>query len=94
MKNYVWMDSFFLLVAVANMNAQKTESSERLSSYFGQKPPGLEPVKFLPEILTSEKHPHGQLAFSPDGELVLWSAMLADGPDQTIFFSTYNGQRI
>lgn len=83
-----------LCMTAASMNAQETESSERYSSYFGQKPPGLEPVKLLPEILTSEKHPHGQLAFSPDGKLALWSAMLADGPEQTIFFSTYNGQNI
>lgn len=58
---------------------------------FGQTPPGLEPVKFAPEILTSEKHPHGQLAFTPDGTGVYWSAMLKDGPEQTIFYSAFDG---
>jgi L-ascorbate metabolism protein UlaG (beta-lactamase superfamily) len=61
-------------------------------SFFGLTPPGQEPVKFLPEILTAEKHPHGQLAFSPDGQDVFWSAMLQDGPEQTIFHSTFAGQ--
>lgn len=60
-------------------------------SFFGQSPPGPEPVPFLPDILTADKCPHGQLAFTPDGNTVLWSAMLADGPEQTIFFSTREG---
>jgi hypothetical protein len=68
------------------------EQSIAAGLFFGQAPPGLEPVKFWPEILTSEKHPHGQLAFSPDGKSVYWSAMLKDGPEQTIFFSTFDGK--
>jgi len=63
-------------------------------SFFGQAPPGPEPVKFLPEILTVEKHPHGQLAFSPDGKSVFWSAMLQDGPEQTIFHSSFDGKAL
>jgi len=59
---------------------------------YGQPAPGAEPVKFCPEVLTSEKHPHGQLAFSPDGTGVFWSAMLADGPEQTIFYSAFDGK--
>ena len=62
--------------------------------FFGQVRPGLEPVKFLPEILTAEKHPHGALTFSPDGRSVFWSAMLQDGPDQTIYHSSFNGQTL
>jgi hypothetical protein len=62
--------------------------------FFGQAPPRLEPVKFWPEVLTSEKHPHGQLAFSPDGKAVFWSAMLQDGPEQTIFFSVFDGKTL
>jgi hypothetical protein len=60
--------------------------------FFGQARPGLEPVKFLPEILTSQRHPHGQLAFSPDGRSVFWSAMLQDGPEQTIFHCAFDGE--
>jgi L-ascorbate metabolism protein UlaG (beta-lactamase superfamily) len=60
--------------------------------FFGQARPGLEPVKFLPEILTSERHPHGQLAFSPDGRSVFWSAMLQEGPEQTIFHCAFDGK--
>jgi hypothetical protein len=74
-------------------NAQQ-ETTKLIGPYLGQNPPGLIPVKFLPDILTSEKHPHGQLAFSHDGRLVLWSAMIEDGPEQTIFFSSFDGQKI
>jgi len=61
-------------------------------TFFGQPVPGAEPVKFWPEVLTAEKHPHGQLAFSPDGTGVFWSAMLQDGPEQTIFYSAFDGK--
>jgi len=74
-----------LLFVVARLFGQ-------IESFFGQTPPGLEPVKFLPEILTSEKCPHGQLAFAPDGSGVFWSAMLQNGPEQTIFWSAFNGK--
>jgi hypothetical protein len=57
----------------------------------GQAPPGPEPVKFAPEILTSWKYPHGSLTFTPDGKTVYWSAMLRKGPEQTIFSSTLDG---
>jgi hypothetical protein len=62
--------------------------------FFGLTPPSAEPVPFAADILTSEKHPHGQLSFSPDGQSLYWSAMLADGPEQTIFFSTFDGKVI
>jgi hypothetical protein len=62
--------------------------------FMGQTPPGTEPVPFAADILTSEKHPHGQMSISPDGKSLYWSAMLADGPEQTIFFSTFDGKVI
>jgi hypothetical protein len=64
----------------------------QIERFFGQTPPGSKPVKFLSEILTAEKHPHGQLAFFPDGTGVFWSAMLKDGPEQTIFVSEFDGK--
>ena len=60
--------------------------------FFGLTPPGSEPQKFWPEILTAEAHPHGQLAFWPDGRGVFWSAIPPDAPDQTIFSSAFDGR--
>jgi hypothetical protein len=62
--------------------------------FFGQTPPTLEPAMFSPDILTKEKHPHSALNFSPDCNTLFWSAMLADGPEQTLFFSTFDGKTI
>ena len=80
--------TFSILICSA-LNAWQ-ETTELTGLYLDQKPPGLEPAKLLPEILTSEKHPHGKLAFSSDGKLVLWSAMLADGPEQAKTSSARN----
>jgi L-ascorbate metabolism protein UlaG (beta-lactamase superfamily) len=67
------------------------EGSIDPETFFGQAPPGPEPVRFWPEVLSAEECPHGQLAFWPDGQGVFWSAILGDGPEQTIFFSAFDG---
>jgi len=74
-------------------DAQKKDP-EGSKGFFGRTPPGQEPEKFWAEILTAEKHPHGQLAFAPDGTVVFWAAMLEDGPDQTIFQSAFDGRTL
>ena len=84
----------FLTLAIgAGFGFQRAAVGERpVETFFGQPAPGAEPVKFCPEILTAEKHPHGQMAFSPDGTGVFWSAMLQDGPEQTIYYSAFDGK--
>jgi len=100
-----YKDIFLMLPGMPSKTFQKENISGKASfsagailsdreSFFGQAPPGLQPVKFVPEILTSEKHPHGQLTFSPDGKSVFWAAMLQDGPEQTIYCSTFNGKTL
>lgn len=42
-------------------------------SYLGQKPPGMTPVLFAPDIFKAEVH--GGLVFSPDGKEVYWDLM-------------------
>ena len=69
----------------------QAEATPRPIVSFGQTPPGLEPAKFWPGVLAPERCPHGQLAFSPDGTGVFWSAILPPGPEQTIYFSAFDG---
>jgi L-ascorbate metabolism protein UlaG (beta-lactamase superfamily)/precorrin-6B methylase 2 len=88
-----YRDLFLPLPGMPAKVFQKEDREEK-QNFFGQTPPGPEPVKFLPEILTSEKHPHGQLAFSSDGQDIFWSAMLRDGPEQTIFHSAFDGKTL
>lgn len=83
-----------LLVSSITIHAQQTDVLNLTGSYLGQKPPGLTPEIFLPEILSSQLHPHGSLAFSNDRRAVYWSAMLKDGPQQTIFCSEFNGKSL
>jgi L-ascorbate metabolism protein UlaG (beta-lactamase superfamily) len=61
--------------------------------FFGQAPPGGEPEKFWPDVLSVERCPHGQLAFLPDGTGVFWSAILPPGPEQTILCSAFDGTK-
>jgi hypothetical protein len=68
------------------------DKTEPAGLNFGIDPPGSDPARFFPEILASENCPHGQLAFSTDGRTVFWSAIIQDGPEQTIFFSRFDGK--
>jgi hypothetical protein len=90
---YYWVATEALgILGLPPSQQKRSKQTAGVELFFGQAPPGLEPMKFLPEILTAEKHPHGQLAFSPDGTGVFWSAMLQDGPEQTIFYSAFDGK--
>ena len=42
-------------------------------TFFGQPVPGVEPVLFAPDVLTTDMGAHGRLSFSPDGREIFWS---------------------
>ena len=82
-----------LLIAVGQAGLPKAAGSAGIQeSFYGQPAPGAKPVRFWPEILSTERCPHGQLAFSSDGKGVFWSAILQPGPEQTIYFSAFEGK--
>ena len=41
--------------------------------YLGQKPPGMIPAIFAPGVISTDSIEHSSPAFSPEGNLVLWS---------------------
>lgn len=83
---------FFFIAPFAVVLAQRSDVSGQNPLQFGQMSRDPLPAKFLPEVLTRQRYPHGQLAFSLDGREVYWSAMLRDGPEQTIYYSVYDGK--
>jgi L-ascorbate metabolism protein UlaG (beta-lactamase superfamily) len=87
-----YKDIFLLLPGTPAKSLQE-EGSVNPTTLFGLAPPGPEPVKFWPEVLSVERCPHGQLAFSPDGTGVFWSAILSPGPAQTILYSAFDGTK-
>jgi ankyrin repeat protein len=42
--------------------------------YLGQDPPGKEPQLFAPDIVSTNRHGHSSVGFSPDGMEAYWSA--------------------
>ncbi len=89
----VWASGHALFLPRPGTRAEAPgrEAPPEVESWFGQIPPGPMPVEFGPDILTAGKPPHGQLAFSPDGTGVFWSAF-QEGPGQTIFHSAFDGK--
>lgn len=87
-----YKDIFLLLPGMPD-NALQGGTTLGPERFFGQAPPGAEPVKFWPEVRAAGRCPHGQLAFSPDGTGVFWSAILPPGPEQTILYSAFDGKK-
>lgn len=81
----------FLILAVGDgFGFQRAAVGEGpVETFYGQPVPGAEPVKFWPEVLAAEKHPHGQLAFSPDGKRLYFIRSLGEifVSDQAYFYS-------
>ena len=90
MRTFLTIIVFCLLLAPVVSPVAATDKP----GLFGQTAPGVEPQPFAGNFLSADKYPHGQLSFSPDGTTAFWSAMPAEGPQQTIFFSTFDGKVI
>jgi L-ascorbate metabolism protein UlaG (beta-lactamase superfamily) len=87
-----YKDIFLLLPGTPAKVLQKEAGSIPERS-FGRIPPGEKAAKFWPEVLSGQWCPHGQLAFTPDGTGVFWSAILPPGPEQTILYSAFDGNK-
>lgn len=85
---------FCLITFALCIKAQEKDFTKLTGSYLGQKPPGLTPEIFAPEILSVDKYPHGHLTFSKDGKTIYWSAYPKGKSNQTIFFSAFDGKNL
>ncbi|MCP4685494.1 MAG: hypothetical protein GY867_08590, partial [bacterium] len=92
-----WAAVLWITIAVVHaptgLSCTSTDP-ESSTLLLGQQPPGREAVKFLPELISADKHPHGSLTFTPDGNAAYWSAFLDEGPEQTIYFAEFDGRRV
>jgi len=66
-KNYCTLLFLFLLFSCSNQNNSydKNESKVVDSSYLGQKPPGIIPIRFAPDIVCTDNYEYGGV-FTPD----------------------------
>jgi len=81
----------FFLLCLACAGTTDSDKTTPETAFFGEELPGHAPIQFAPEVLTADKKPHGSLSFAPDGSEILWSAFLDDGPEETIYSSTFDG---
>lgn len=59
-----------LLISVINTNAQQDEFPKLTGPYLGQQPPGKEPERFAPGIISPH---HSSISVSPDGKEIYWA---------------------
>lgn len=65
---------FSILISLTAL-ADESKLAACKGEYFGQTPPGLEPVRFAPEIFDAEHGYHSPVVFSPDLTEAIWGPM-------------------
>ncbi len=65
---------FFVLLLSGLLNSCWPSTDEPIN-YFGQQPPGLAAVLFAPGIISTDSFEHSAPAFSPIGDVVLWTVV-------------------
>ncbi len=92
MKRVIITFSFFWLMLPFYTNAQQTNDFPKLKGlYFGQKPPGLTPEVFAPEILSKSKPEWAFCSvFSPDGNEFYFTSELNENPSDIMWMRKVN----
>lgn len=83
---------FVLLLSACNTKIQKSKERDSpiiVSSYLGQKPPGLISEIFAPEIIRNASN----ISFSPDLDEVYFSVHKKDKDKSSIYFSKLKGNK-
>ena len=77
---------FLFLIVIICTNCTQTKKSfwETKDAYFGQKPPGIIPELFAPEIINHLAH--SSPSFTPDGKEIYWSTVSGENETRKIFY--------
>jgi len=79
---------FIVSTAISQAQEQFHDFPVLKDPYLGQKPPGMTPELFAPEIFKTEVH--GGLVLSPDGQEMYWDLM--EGGQNILFMKIENNQ--
>lgn len=80
MKTRVILIAFFLFISSIAIAQQAPSEFPKLTGpYLGQKPPGMKPELFAPDLMTAEMGYHSTIVFSPDLHEALWRPMNDNG---------------
>jgi len=60
-------------------------------TFLGEERPFDQAIQFAPDVIPGSCLLHGSLTFSPSSDEVFWSAFIDDGPEETLFHSTFDG---
>jgi len=77
----IWFALLVLTMPVFSQDSQSTQQNkfpELHGPYLGQKPPGKTPELFAPGTISTDLIEHSSPAFSPEGDVVLWTPVKRD----------------
>jgi hypothetical protein len=84
---------FLVLLGLSCVSCTQTEKSflESKNAYFGQKPPGLVPEIFAPDIINHLAHSSPSL--SPNGKEIYWSTVSGENETRKIFYIKFENNK-
>jgi hypothetical protein len=86
----------FIIISILIFNnfRQKSESPVITGPYLGQKPPGLTPEKFAPDIISIEEGKEYKPTISPDATEIFFMRRTPGGRDDCIWTSKLEGGKL
>jgi len=77
-----------LLLIIATIFFIQTSNAQTTIDYFGQTPPGETPEVFAPNVISkSNLNEHSQIAISPKGDELYWSAVTTTDYKEQIYYT-------
>jgi Tol biopolymer transport system component len=84
---------FVLAAGISCVLGQDSGPPAAESPYLGQKPPGLEPEIFSPDVVSVGEGVHGNIVFSPDFSVAAWSPNYHVDDRNVLLTMEYSGDR-
>ena len=80
------------LIFITELSAQSDRIPIIKGRYFQQKPPGMTATLFAKGIVSTDSIEHSSPAFSPDGNMVLWTKIYSGKPAFLVEMKMENGK--
>jgi hypothetical protein len=91
----LFLIAFFFLAGILFAQKKDFEFPVLKGPYLGQKPPGMAPELFAPQLFEAEHGYHTPVVFSPDLTEAVWSPMEIEGVrgEQDIYLARFDGEK-
>jgi len=94
LKNIALTIVIITFIIICNCDSPNNPKPE-ISSFFGQSPPGVTPIRFASDIITDNFYPHSRVIISPTGDRIYWVTFLDTvSSDLALYNADFDGNSL